>query len=338
MKNQPLDIYGLKVQPGERLTLALPTPEIYTCAPLHIPMHVIHGKKDGPRVLICATLYGDEANGIDIVHRLLETRLLKNLTGTLICVPVMNVYGLINHTRLLPDGHDLADSFPGSEKGSFASRLAHLFTSEIINLMTHCINIRSGVPHIYKLPQVYYHPEDPAATQLAHVFGAPIVRPSNEKTGFFYSEQGTPKRPTLIYEGGEAHRSDEYSVKIGLKGIIRVLKDLGMVKIKNTKPSENNFVLAKKTKWIHAPGSGIFQVKKNVGSHVSKGEILATIADPFGSLQQYEVTAQGEGILTSITTYPHVFEGQRLMELALTKEEHDIPLEVPTIEPNFIDN
>lgn len=338
MKNQPLDICGVKVQPGERLTLALPTPEIYTCAPLHIPMHIIHGKKEGPRVLICATLYGDEANGIDIVHRLLETRLLKNLSGTLICIPVMNVYGLINHTRFLPDGHDLAESFPGTEKGSFASRLAHLFTSEIINLMTHCINIRSGPSHIYKLPQVYYHPEDPVATHLAHTFGAPVVRPSDEKTGFFYSEQGTPKCPTLIYEGGEAHRADDYSVKIGLKGIVRVLKDLEMIKLKTSKPPEQDFVLAKKTKWIHAPGSGIFQVKKNVGSHVTVGETLAIITDPFGSLQQYEVTAPREGIISSITTYPHVFEGQRLMDLAITKEEHDTPLDVPPIEPNIVEN
>jgi len=123
---------------------------------MHIPMHIIHGKKAGPRVLICATLYGDEAIGIDIVHRLLKLGLLKNLQGTLICIPVMNVYGLINQTRLLPDGHDLANSFPGSQKGSFASRLAHLFTSEVISLMTHCINIRCGQSNIYKLPQVYY--------------------------------------------------------------------------------------------------------------------------------------------------------------------------------------
>lgn len=338
MKNQPLDICGLKVQPGERLTLALPTPEIYTCAPLHIPMHVIHGKKEGPRVLICATLYGDEANGIDIVHRLLETRLLKNLSGTLICIPVMNVYGLMNHSRLLPDGHDLAESFPGSEKGSFAARLAHLFTSEIIDLMTHCNNIRSGPSHIYKLPQVYYHPEDSVATHLAHTFGAPVVRPSDEKTGFFYSEQGKPKCPTLIYEGGEAHRSDEYSVKIGVKGILRVLKDLDMLRIKKSKNPEKEYISAKKTTWLHSPGSGIFQVKKLVGSSVSSGEILALITDPFGSQQKYEVLAPIDGFISSITTYPHVFEGQRLMELALTKEEHQVPLEVPSIEPNFIEN
>lgn len=338
MKSQPLDICGLKVQPGERLTLALPTPEIYTCAPLHIPMHVIHGKKAGPRVLICATLYGDEANGIDIVHRLLETRLLKTLTGTLICIPVMNVYGLINHTRNLPDGHDLADSFPGSEKGSFAARLAHLFTSEVINLITHCINIRSGLPNIYKLPQVYYHPEDPVATHLAHSFGAPLVRPSGDKTGFFYSEAGAPKCPTLIYEGGEAHRSDEYATKIGLKGILRILKELDMIRIKQSKSTSKNYITAKKTMWLHSPGSGIFQTKKPVGSFVKQGDLLAVITDPFGSLQKYELTSPINGMLSAITTYPHVFEGQQLLELSHTREESDLSLDIPSFEQDIADN
>lgn len=336
MKNHPIEICGVKVQPGERLTLALPTPEIYTCAPLHIPMHVIHGKKTGPKVLICATLYGDEANGIDIVHRLLETHLLKNISGTLICIPVMNVYGLINHNRFLPDGHDLAENFPGSETGSFAARLAHLFTSEVINLMTHCINIRSGPSHIYKLPQVYFHPEDQVATHLARCFGAPVIRPSNEKTGFFYSEQGMPKCPTLIFEAGEAHRTDDYSIKIGMKGIIRVLKELQMVRLK-AKPKEKSFIEAKKAVWLHSPGSGIFQLNKQIGKKIEKGEHLGVVADPFGSSKKYDLIAPESGILSSATTYPHVFEGQRLIELTLTEKTHEKPIEVPPIEPNIID-
>lgn len=335
MKNQPIEICNVKVHPGERLTLALPTPEIYTCAPLHIPMHVIHGKKSGPRVLVCATLYGDEANGIDIVHRLLETQLLKNIAGTIIFIPVMNVYGLINHSRLLPDGHDLAENFPGSQQGSFAARLAYLFTSEVIDLMTHCINIRSGPSHIYKLPQVYFHPEDEVATYLARCFGAPMIRPSDEKTGFFYSEQGMPKCPTLIFEAGEAHRTDDYSVKMGMKGIIRVLKELQMVRLK-TKPKELPFIEAKKTTWIHSPGSGIVQFHKPIGKKVEKGEPLGVVVDPFGSLQKYNLIAPESGILSSVTTYPHVFEGQRLIELALTTETPDSPIEVPSIQPNLI--
>lgn len=339
MKNEVLNICGVNIQPGEKLTFALPTPEIYSCAPLHIPMHIIHGKRAGPRVLICATLYGDETNGIDIVHRLLNLSLLKKLQGTLICIPVMNVYGLINHTRYLPDGHDLANSFPGSEKGSFASRLAYLFTSEIISLMTHCINLRCGASHIYKFPQVYYHPEDQEATRLAKLFGAPIIRPSNEKTGFFYSESGQPKCPTLIYEGGEAHRTDDYSAKVGVKGIIKVLKDLNMIGLKK-EPKKPVTLTSPESLWVRAPTSGLFHSRKRVGQTVEKNQVIGTVADPFGTSTTIDIIAPQSGIISATTTHPHIYEGQGIVEICLaeTSAPPPIDLEPPIVEPNIVDN
>ena len=114
------------------MTLALPTPELYTCAPMYIPIHVIHGKRPGPCLLVSAAIYGDEINGVEIIQRLLtKSPILKRIKGTLIAVPVLNVHGLINRSRLLPDGKDLNKSFPGSETGPFAARLAHVFTNEI---------------------------------------------------------------------------------------------------------------------------------------------------------------------------------------------------------------
>ncbi len=339
MRNDPLQICGIEVQPGEKLTLALPTPEIYSCAPMHIPMHIIHGKQAGPRMLICATLYGDESNGIDIVHRLLNLSLLKKLRGTLICVPVMNVYGLINHSRLLPDGHDLANSFPGSEKGSFASRLAHLFTSEVINLMTHCINIRCGESHIYKFPQVHYHPDDREATQMAQNFGAPIVLPSIEKTGFFYSESGLPKCPTLIYEGGEAHRIDDYSAKIGVKGIIKVLKQLHMIQLKS-EPKKTEVLTFSESLWIRAPTSGLFHLRKKIGQPVQQDQVIASIADPFGTSASIDILTPRSGIISAITTHPQVYEGQGIIEICLAVQSPppQIKLGPPTIEPSIVDN
>ena len=317
------------------MTLALPTPEIYTCAPLHIPMHVIHGRKAGPKVLICATIYGDEVGGIDIVHRLLNLKILKNLSGTLICVPVMNVYGLINHTQMLPDGRDLADSFPGSEKGSFAERLAHLFSSEVITHMTHCINLRCGHSHTYRLPQVYYHPEDSVATQLASVFGAPILKPSMEKTGFFYSDEGVPERPTIIYEAGEAHRTDEYSAKMGVKGITRVLKELGMIKTKGSFKSSTPLECVKSS-WIRARASGLFHFRKKVGQHIEEGDIVGVITDPFGTTSQHDVISNHSGIISAMSTHPHVYQGQGIVEICSGKNLESLEeIEVPSIEPEI---
>jgi uncharacterized protein len=338
MKNTPITICGVEIQPGEKLTLAMPNPEIYSCAPLHIPMHIIHGKKAGPRILICATLYGDEVNGIAIVDRLLNLSILKNLAGTLLCIPVMNVYGLINHSRYLPDGKDLAKSFPGSNGGSFAARLAHLFSSQILDHMTHCVNIRSGSQHIFKLPQIYFHPEDPEAKSLATSFDTPIIHPCHEKTGFFYSDLKQPKIPTLIFEGGEANRSDEYTIKLGLRGIVKMLRQLQMIRIKNRmqgrKPSP---LIAENTFWIRASSSGLFHFIKKVGKQIQKGEKLASITDPFGSTKHFDIIAPKTGIITAINTHPHVYEGQGIIEMAELKTLSHASIEIPPIKPDIVD-
>jgi len=133
MRAKTLSIGNMSIHPGEKISLALPCPELYTCAPIHIPVHVIHGKKAGPVFVVCAAMHGDEINGIAAVQKLLNLNLLKSLKGTLIAIPVMNVYGLLAQSRNLPDQRDLENAFPGSETGSFADRLAHLLMKEVFS-------------------------------------------------------------------------------------------------------------------------------------------------------------------------------------------------------------
>ncbi len=78
-----------------------------------------------------AAIHGDEIIGVEIIRRLLKLKILQRLRGTLIAVPVVNVYGFINNTRYLPDRRDLNRFFPGSEKGFLTSRLANIFMEEI---------------------------------------------------------------------------------------------------------------------------------------------------------------------------------------------------------------
>jgi predicted deacylase len=336
MKNSPIKICGVEVQPGERVTLALPTPEIYTCAPLHIPMHILHGRKEGPKLLICGTFHGDEVNGIAIIQRLLSGN-LKNLCGTVIAVPAMSVYGLINHSRLLPDGHDLEASFPGSETGSFASRLAYTFTSEILDHCTHYLSIRTGGPERYKVPHVIYQKDDQNAYHLAKAFGSPIIESTTDQLGIFYHDPEKPRLPVLVYEGGEANRLDEWAVRVGVKGVTKILKELGMIRVKSSQkvfpPRE-----VCQTTWIHAPGSGLFSLTKRVGSQVKKGEALGIVSDPFGTERQHQVIAQESGLIMEITTQPLVYEGQIIAQIGHYEEAVDPMLELPPIPPDIINN
>src|SRR3990167_5139318 len=119
------------INPGDRLAIKLITPELYTYTPVNIPIHIINSQKPGPRLFVCGAIHGDEITGVEIIRRLLKILATKKLLkGTLIAVPIVNIYGFIYQSRYLPDRRDLNRHFPDHKKGSLASRLAKLFIDQ----------------------------------------------------------------------------------------------------------------------------------------------------------------------------------------------------------------
>ena len=123
-KAAPFELNGTRVMPGTRAKVELPLAQLYTQTPLNVPIHVIHGRRPGPVLLVSAAIHGDELNGVEIIRRLLRHSSLNRLNGTLLAVPVVNVFGFMHKTRYLPDRRDLNRSFPGSETGSLGARMA----------------------------------------------------------------------------------------------------------------------------------------------------------------------------------------------------------------------
>lgn len=317
MKNKPLTIGNTQIQPGERLTLGLPTPELSTYTAMHIPIHVIHGKREGPCLLVCAAIHGDEMNGIAIIHKLLSAQLLKSLRGTLIAVPAINVYGLMTLSRNLPDRRDLDGSFPGSVSGSFAARLAHHLTNEILCKATHCIDIHTGDPYQRSLPHIQTNLKIPGTEKMATAFQPFVIVDTTSERGLLW--QNNRGIPTLCYQAGEPMRLDDGGIRTGYKGILRVMQSLEMVKLKGK--SHYDPVVIQSKKWLRAPGSGLCQMFKRLGASVQKGELLADIYDPFGTSQKFQIYSPQQGIILTHNTLPLVNEGDPIVELAPTEEE-----------------
>ncbi|MBN2479608.1 MAG: succinylglutamate desuccinylase/aspartoacylase family protein [Parachlamydiales bacterium] len=338
MKNNPLKIFDLTIQPGERVTLALPTPEFYTCVPMHIPIHVVHGKKAGPTLVVCGAIHGDETNGVVIVQRLLELNLLKKLSGTLIAVPVVNIFGLIEQSRNLPDGRDLEKNFPGKQEGSFAARLAYLFNKEILQKADVCIDLHTGEPHTKKLSQIHTNFNIEKTKELADAFGAPVILHHHQKRGllFLMQEDQEKKIPTLLFEAGEALRLDEIVIRTGIRGIVNIFKNLQMLKSSH-KQKPNNHVKIYETHWVHSPGSGICNLYKKLGSFVKKSDLLAKISDPFGTKQTYDVISPMEGIIIAQNNLPLVNEGESILQIAKQEESQTMPSQISSLEQE-IDN
>ncbi|MEJ2611334.1 MAG: succinylglutamate desuccinylase/aspartoacylase family protein [Candidatus Thiodiazotropha sp.] len=311
-----LIIGGSEIPLGSRVNLELPIAQLHTHTPLTMPIQVWRGKKDGPRLFVSAAIHGDELNGVEIIRRLLLQQILSRLRGTLITIPIVNVYGVIQHSRYLPDRRDLNRNFPGHERGSLASRLANIFMQEIVANTTHGIDLHTGALHRSNLPQIRANMEDEATSLLAYAFGVPLLINAQLRDGSLREAAAEKGIPMLLYEAGEALRFDEVSIRAGVKGIINIMRSLKMLPAKRRiAKTSREPIVASSTSWVRAPESGIFRALVALGSRVKRDQLLGVIASPFGD-QEFEVTTPYTGIVIGRTNLPLTNEGDALFHIA----------------------
>jgi predicted deacylase len=320
-------VSGVSVAPGERGTVRVPVAQQLTAGEVEIPVGIVHGKKSGPRLFVSAALHGDEINGTEIVRRLLKMPILGRLRGTLIAVPVVNVYGFVSQTRYLPDRRDLNRSFPGSTKGSLAARVASTFVKEILEKSTHGIDLHTGSLHRANLPQVRAKLSAPGVEVMARAFGAPVILDTGLRDGSLRQEASRRNVPILVYEAGEALRFDEVSIRAGVKGVISVMRELGMLTPARRARRVPAAVIANRSVWVRAPETGIFLNRLKLGQKIERGALLGSIADPLGTTER-AVRSPVTGILIGRTNLPLVNEGDALYHIATFEKLSDVVNEV----------
>ncbi len=317
MTASSVTIAGREIQPGERARIDIPLPNLYTTTPVFMPVHVIQGRQPGPRLFVTASIHGDEINGVEIIRRLLSHKSLSRLRGTLLAVPVVNVYGYVRQSRYLPDRRDLNRSFPGSEKGSLAARLAATLISEVVEGSTHGIDLHTGAIHRENLPQIRVTLNaGEGMPALAKAFETPVILDVEVRTGSLRAEAVARAIPLLLYEGGEALRFDEFAVRAGLRGILGVMRHIGMIRSAQVRRGVGHEpLIARSSVWVRAQQSGILLSLTPLGAHVKKGDTLGIITDPFRPVDD-PVRAPVSGIVIGRTNLPLITEGEALYHLA----------------------
>jgi predicted deacylase len=311
----PFELDGTTIPPGRRVTVELPLPGLYTRTAVTMPVRVVQGRRLGPCLVVSAAVHGDEINGVEIIHRLLRLKSLNRLRGTLLAVPVVNVYGFLNHSRYLPDRRDLNRTFPGSDGGSLAARLAHLFLDRILKHADFCLDLHTASIHRTNLPQIRGCLNDPAVEKLAKAFGVPVILNSDLRDGSLRAAAEERGVPMLVYEGGEALRFDELAIRAGLSGVVAVLRELQMLPALRRHTQKPKVLVARSSTWVRAPESGIFRCRRPLGASVLEGELLGTIGDPFGD-RETPVNSPAAGITICHTQLPLVSQGDALVHVA----------------------
>lgn len=314
MYRDKLTLLGVDIERGESKCLEFDVAKLHTRNSIKVPIFIERAKKDGPVLLLLGGVHGDEINGVEIVRRIIRGKINKPTSGTIICIPVFNIFGFLNLSRKFPDGRDLNRVFPGSAKGSLASQFAYQFKKEIAPFVDYVIDFHSGGGNRVNVAQTRCVLEDTKALELAKAFGAPFIVQSKTIPNSLRETFGQLGKTALLFEGGKSMLYDEKAIAYGVQGAKNVIRFLKMKRFQAV-PQEASIVI-RKSKWLRASHSGMFHVHVQNGAWVTKKTVIGVITDPFGAFER-KVFAPLDCYIFCVNISPIVNRGDALFHVSV---------------------
>lgn len=312
---EPFIIAGQSIAPGTARDVGFAITTMATGTASSLAVRVLHGARPGPAVFVSAAIHGDEIIGTAVIQRLARELRPESLAGTVLLVPVANIFGFLNRSRYLPDRRDLNRSFPGSAGGSLAGQIAHIFTSEVVARCQLGIDIHSAAIHRYNLPQIRIAAGDKRLTELAMAFGAPVIIESPLRDGSLRDLARRHGVDMLLMEAGEALRFDRLSIETGVEGVARVLAHMGMIDADDGLSAVGIPARANRSVWVRSPRGGVATMMRESGDPVRKGDVLACVTGLFGEDGE-DLISPIDGIIIGHATLPVVHQGDALFHIA----------------------
>ncbi|PZX43914.1 hypothetical protein LX97_00919 [Nonlabens dokdonensis] len=311
-----LKIFDTIIEPGKNYKLNFNMAKLYTSTSVEVPVIISRSKKAGPVVLITGGIHGDEINGIEVVRQLISKKINKPKIGTIIAIPVLNIFGFLSGTREFPDGRDLNRVFPGVKSGSLASRFAYQISQEILPHVDLVLDFHTGGAQRFNAPHIRISQLEIESWNLAKIFNAPFLMHGKNVKKTFRATCSDLGKPYLLFEGGMSNRSDKNVVATAVNGAIRVLDHLKMLpdQIKVPQITEESVIITD-SKWVRAKYSGLLHPKVAYGKKVEKNEFIATITDPYGELR-YKVKSPHAGYVLNVNYSPLVYQGDAIFHIS----------------------
>ena len=316
-----LEILDEKVALGQSARVNFNVAKLHTQNSIDVPVIIERSKKPGPTVLITAGIHGDEVNGVEIVRQIIAKGINKPKRGTIICIPVINVFGFIHMDRLFPDGRDLNRVFPGSKNGSLASRVAHQLMTKVVPHADLILDFHTGGADRFNAAQVRVVKNEVVLDELAETFGAPFIFYSKNLGNSFRNSAYRKGIPMLLFEGGKSFNIHNTITNTGVNGAKRVLSHLEMLRspFKVSKPKKEAVKILE-SKWLRASYSGMFKPTISINSRVEKGEVLGNITDPYGNFNHF-IKAPNSGYIFNINQSPLVYQGDAIFHISTKLED-----------------
>jgi len=311
----PFELFGTKVEAGQKRDLSLPIAD--EIGGRGAPVMVAHGPLPGPVLCVAGGVHGDELNGVEIARSVMHTTDASRLRGTLIVMPIVNLYGFRRGTRYLADRRDLNRFFPGRRRGSLASRIAHAVFDGVTLRCNALVDLHSGSFHRTNLPQVRANLNDPATLDLAMAFGTEIVVHNPGLPGTLRRSAADAGIPAITYEAGEAMRFQRQEIERGVRGLERLLAHIGLIDPAATEPDPTTGTAAPpppvpkptgaeakdlaelywSSRWVRVDASGILLASVGLGDLVEEGDLLGTVTDPLSNHSNQIFAPQGGRVI-----------------------------------------
>ncbi len=305
------------VKPGKTKQFDLHIAKLPTGTVINIHVFVYRGKKPGPVLLLTGGLHGDEVNGVEIIRRLMKNNLLMPDAGTVIAIPILNIYGFLNFARDLPDGKDANRSFPGTKNGSLASRMAYNIQKHILPIIDYGLDFHTGGSNRSNYPQIRCDFTDETSLQLAYQFAPPFIINSPLIPASLRNEAKQQGKPIIVYEAGQSLRFDTHAIEEGIKGTLRLMKALKMTPRAIVSPQHEEVLQLHKTSWLRAEEAGLFNAEVIEGAYVENGQLLGTLSDPYVE-KEVAIYANQNAFVIGLNHAPIVNAGDALVHLGST--------------------
>jgi len=307
-----ISIADHEIRPGEFKEININIARLPSRTQIDTPIYVYRGVEDGPTLALTAGMHGDEINGMEIVRRILDLGYNRVKRGTVLCMPVINVYGFLNYSREVPDGKDINRSFPGSKNGSLAARVAHHMTHDVLPYIDYGVDFHTGGAQRTNYPQVRCVMKEKVNAELANAFHAPFTLDAPFRPHSLRLTASKKDKHIIVYEGGESIRLDQYAIEEGINGTLRLMKYLNMID-DAPKPREENRIIWSSS-WARARTAGMFQTEIKCGDMIHKDQLVGTLTDPFGEFKE-QIKSPATGYVIGLNNNPIVNAGDALLHI-----------------------
>jgi len=308
----PFAMLGVAVAPGSRERAFWNASQTYAGGDLRTPVEIVHGDRIGPVLCLTAAIHGDELNGVEVVRRILKQLEARRLAGTVIGVPVVNLFGFSRNSRYLPDRRDLNRFFPGSPTGSIASRIAYSFFDQVARHCDVLVDMHTGSFDRINLPQVRADLRIPHVLEFTRGFGATPVLHSNGSRGMLRVAATQAGIPSVTFEVGGPGELEPREIGAGVQALLTLLHKLGMV------PDSPEWLepqaIFYESRWVRANRGGMLISAVELGERVQRGQRIGVIVDPLENAES-DIVASVSGRVIGMALNQVVLPGYAIFHL-----------------------